>query len=572
MSLKNYLAFAVAVLLVVLHVSFAFAGEGEELWMSPDSEAMEAWQDMRFGMFIHWGPVTLTGREIGWSRGKQTPVKEYDALHKRFNPEKFNADEWVRIAKSAGMKYLIITSKHHDGFCLWPSKLTDYDIGETPFKRDVLAELSAACKKHGIRFGTYYSVCDWRHPDFPRGSPGGKTRKPDTNLDRYIEYLRGQVQELIKNYGPLSTMWFDVPQEITREQAEKTIALVRGLQSDILINNRAGGGLPGDYDTPEQRVGGFDRERPWETCMTICSQWAWKPDDEMKPLRECLRTVIRTAGGDGNLLFNVGPMPDGRIEPRQVERLKEMGQWLKKYGDGIYETRGGPFKPGLWGASTCKGNKVYLFIMDWPDEGKLVLPSMPMHILKCNALTGGEVSWEQTPDGIDISIGKQYQQELATIIALEMEGGAFEIGPMPVVHHSDSVAYGKKVTASNIFKDREEEYGPEMALDDDPETRWATDAGTHSAQLEVDLGEAAMIDSVFIDERHWNRIREFMLEYKADNDWKTILKGTTVGAEFQQKFEPVKARHIRLNILEATEGPTIWEFQFFSAEGARSLK
>ncbi|MBT3191333.1 MAG: hypothetical protein HN341_02135 [Verrucomicrobia bacterium] len=523
---------------------------------------MAWWREARFGMFIHWGPVSLTGHEIGWSRGKQTPIAGYDALYKRFNPEKFDADEWVETAKAAGMKYLVITTKHHDGFCLWPSALTDYDIGETPFRRDVLAELAAACQRHGIRFGTYYSVCDWHHPDFPLGSPGGSTEKPNPNLERYNEYLRGQVAELIERYGPLSTMWFDVPQAVTRKQAEATSAYVRKLQPDITINNRAGGGVPGDYDTPEQHIGGFSRQRPWETCMTICRQWAWKPNDQMKSLEECIQTLIRTAGGDGNLLFNVGPMPDGRIEARQVDRLKQMGEWLETYGNGIYGTRGGPFMPGKWGASTCKGSTVYLYIMHWTEPGTLRLPALDQRIRTCSILSGGDVSWNQSSDGISIVVGKEHQQDIATVVTLEVEGPAFDLTPMPVIIPSASLAFGKNATASNVHHG-ESRYGPKMALDDNPDTRWATDSGTRSAQLEVDLGKPATIDTVFIDERQWNRIRKFKLEYKTSDDWQVMLAGTTVGEDFRKQFTPVRAQHVRLNILEATESPTLWEFQLF---------
>ena len=168
---------------------------------------------MKFGMFIHWGPVSLKGTEIGWSRGAPIPIEEYDNLYKRFNPVKFDADQWVEIAKDAGMKYMVLTTKHHDGFCLFDTKQTDYNIMHSPFGRDVVKELAAACRKQGMAFGTYYSVADWHHPDFPHGSPGGKSLKPNPNLDRYEQYLRKQVEELIRNYGPLLTMWFDVPQD-----------------------------------------------------------------------------------------------------------------------------------------------------------------------------------------------------------------------------------------------------------------------------------------------------------------------------------------------------------------------
>ena len=303
---------------------------------------MKRWQDARFGMFIHWGPVSLKGTEIGWSRGREIPLEEYDNLYKQFNPVNFNADEWVSIAKAAGMKYIVLTTKHHDGFCLWNTKQTDHNIMNTPFKRDVVKELSEACKKQGIAFGTYYSTCDWHHPDFPLTGQGGRKERAKSDLDAYTNYLKRQVAELLLNYGPLSTIWFDVPQRFDSVRGQGVIDFVRVFQPDILINNRTG--ARGDYYTPEQKLGKFDNKRLWESCMTIGRQWAWKPNDEVKSLEQCLHSLIRSAGGDGNLLFNVGPKPDGTIEPLQAERLKEMGEWLKKYGYTIYETRGGPFK------------------------------------------------------------------------------------------------------------------------------------------------------------------------------------------------------------------------------------
>ncbi len=409
---------------------------------------MQWWREGRFGMFIHWGPVSLKGTEIGWSRGRQVPTEEYDQLCRQFNPTKFDAEEWVKVAKDAGMKYLVITSKHHDGFCLWPSEYTDYHIGNTPFKRDVLEELSEACKENDIRFCTYHSICDWYHPDYPLGSPGGSAEKQTHNMARYYRYLKNQTKEIVDNYGPLGIMWFDGEWEKpwTREYGNELYDYLMKIQPTLIINNRVSKGRhgmagttkqshlnSGDYDTPEQRIGGFNRERPWETCMTICRQWAWKPDDQMKSAGQCIQTLLRTVGGDGNLLFNVGPMPDGRIEPRQVERLKEMGAWLGKYGDGVYATRGGPFKPGKWGASTCRDDRVYLYVMNWRSDGKLVLPGIARKITSCRSLDGGQVSVEQSEDSIEIHLPSSDHDEIATVVELTVDGKAFDIDPADVV-------------------------------------------------------------------------------------------------------------------------------------------
>ena len=536
---------------------------GAEPWLRPDPAALKRWQDMRFGMFIHWGPVSLTGHEIGWSRGAQTPVDQYDNLYKKFNPTKFSADEWVAVAKAAGMKYMVLTTKHHDGFCLWDTKQTEYNIMNSPFGRDVTKELAEACQRGGMAFGTYHSVCDWHHPDFPLTSPGGKVRREKSDIAAYRRYLRAQVTELITNYGPFHSMWFDVPQEFDRTEGSENVRLCRTLQPDILVNNRAGGGV-GDYGTPEQRVGGFDIERPWETCMTICRQWSWKPDDKMKTLPECLQTLIRTAGGDGNLLFNVGPMPTGEIEPRQVERLKEMGAWLAKYGESIYGTRGGPFKPAKHVVCTRKGNTVYLHIFAWPEE-VLALPALPAKIVKSSLLTGGEATVKQTEAGIAINVAKSDRQEIDTVVALEFDKPAIDIAPIAVSSLGQSLAEGKKATASNVYQ-KNMHYAGAMAVDGDEQTRWATDASTGPCFLEVDLGKPETFDRAMIDEcvEFGVRVKAFELQFKDGEEWKTFYSGKGIGEQLEVKFEPVTARFVRLNITDGQGGPTIFEFQLFA--------
>jgi len=396
-------------------------------FLKADKQDIQQWQEMKFGLFIHWGPVSLKGTEIGWSRGgerrgrndKSTgsiPVEIYDNLYKQFNPVKFNADEWVQTAKDAGMKYLVFTSKHHDGFSMFDSQLTDYKITNSPFKRDVVKELADACHKAGLKLGYYYSPPDWYHPDY-------RTE----NHSRYIRFLHGQLREICSNYGKIDIIWFDgLGGKAEDWNSENLFKMIRRLQPHVIINNRAG--LPGDHDTPEQRIGRSQNDRPWETCMTICRQWAWKPNDQMKSLKQCIDTLVRVVGGDGNLLFNVGPMPDGLIEPRQVTRLKEMGNWLRKYGRSIYATRGGPFKPGSWGASTHKGNTVYIHVLNW-DEDTLSLPPIPKKIITSSVMTGGAATVRQTELAIEISVLKAYRKELDTIIVLQLDSPANGITP-----------------------------------------------------------------------------------------------------------------------------------------------
>lgn len=396
---------------------------------------LEWWRKARFGMFVHWGPVSLKGTEISWSRGGlrrgiektgtgEIPVDLYDNLYKQFNPVAFNANQWVAIARSAGMKYMVLTAKHCDGFCLWHTKVDDYSIGNTPFKRDVCAELADAAHKAGIKIGWYYSPMDWRDPDC----------RTDRNA-AYVKRMQMHLSELLGNYGKVDVLWFDADGGPAPWDQDRTYHLVRALQPEILISNRLDIETPGyhdaktqispnaDFATPEQQVGTFDTQRPWETCMTIGTQWSWKPNDTIKSSGECIGVLVQCATGDGNLLLDVGPMPNGEIEPRQVKVLREIGAWLEKYGESIYETRGGPFQNGAWGGSTYNGNIVYLHIQKW-NEDQIMLPPLKSRIITYRALTGGEVTVKQEADSLVVRMPAERQDKVDTIIKLELDGPA----------------------------------------------------------------------------------------------------------------------------------------------------
>ncbi|HNQ23773.1 MAG TPA: alpha-L-fucosidase [Phycisphaerae bacterium] len=567
------------------------------------------WREARFGMFIHWGPVSLKGTEIGWSRGgerrgygssgTEIPIDVYDNLYREFNPTAFDAREWVAIAKSAGMRYMVFTSRHHDGFSMFDTRADDYRITSpaSPFGRDVVKELADACRAAGLPFGVYYSQPNWHHSD---------AFTPDRH-DRYLEYLRTQVRELCTNYGPLAVFWFDgLGKPATSYDGEGLVRIIRELQPQALINNRTG--LPEDFDTPEQAIGRFQIDRPWESCITICRQWAWKPDDELKSLRDCVQTLVNCAGADGNLLLNVGPMPTGQIEPRQVERLREIGAWLAEKGESIYGTRGGPLMPGPWGVSTRRGQRVYLHVLDWFAD-PLRVPDLGVPVTRCHLLSGPEIPLERTKDGYLIRLsalpplpsggeggvrgeaaapqasshpanakvrgggsatplpsggeGGVRGESLDTIIVLELASPADRI--KPIAWSSGSLTAGKPASASNVFGNQAE-FGPDKAVDDQPGTRWATDYGVRSAWLEVDLGKETAFASVSIDEEiaFGQRVEAFELQYKSGDEWRTCLTGTRIGRGFRAELAPVKARCIRLHITAATEGPTIRELRLWS--------
>ena len=295
---KICLAIAVMICISLFAVANIFADGGEaDPSLKTNAESLKNWQDKKFGLFIHWGPVSLRGTEIGWSRGREVPIQEYDNLYKEFNPVLFDAAEWVGLAKSAGMKYIVITSKHHDGFCIWDSEYTDYDIMSTPFKRDVLRELSDECKRQGIMFGTYHSLCDWHHPHYTTRYRNDPRPVEESDMSQYVDYLNNQVKELIVKYDT-KILWFDGEWEDswTHELGMDLYKNVRSWGDDILINNRVDKGrrgmkgmtateqFAGDFGTPEQEIGEFIIDKPWESCITICKQWAWKPNDELKSL------------------------------------------------------------------------------------------------------------------------------------------------------------------------------------------------------------------------------------------------------------------------------------------------
>ncbi|TSA38754.1 MAG: alpha-L-fucosidase [Porphyromonadaceae bacterium] len=538
-------------------------------------DALQSWRDVRFGMFIHWGPVSLTEKEISWSRANTNPkcpnngptaADVYDNLYKQFNPLKFNAKEWVATAMASGMKYMVFTAKHCDGFLMWDSKVDEYNIMHTPFRRDVCAELAKAAHDAGMKIGWYFSPMDWRDPDC----------RNEKNAE-FVKRMQAELIELLTNYGKIDILWFDTDGKSAPWDQETTYKLVRKLQPDIVINERLDLGDQGgwnegvigpraDFHTPEQTVGNFD-QRPWESCMTLSKhdQWSWGGHaDGVKSAGQCLEMLIRCAGGDGNMLLDVGPMPTGEIAPEQVSVINEIGLWLAKYGRSIYGTRGGPWKPDKSGVSTYRGNTIYLHILNQPGD-TLELPAIPAKIVRATALSGGKVSVTQTEKNISITLPHAGPEMKDLIIALELDSPASGIEPLKMSFPSLSWSTGKKAHASNIYKGLAD-YAAGKACDDDELTRWATDNGIQTAWLEVDLGSPKLVGRALIKQAYpeLRRIRKFSIEYWQDNQWKPCYNGENLGEILDISFNPVTAQRVRLNITEATEGPTIREFQIFS--------
>jgi alpha-L-fucosidase len=417
-------------------------------------DRMDWWRQARFGMFIHWGLYAVPAGEwkgqkvpgIGeWIMERaQIPVSEYEQLAKQFNPVKFDAEQWVQIAKNAGMKYIVITSKHHDGFCLWDTKYTDYDVVDaTPFKRDILGELSEACRKNGIKLCFYHSIMDWHHPDAqaPFYPKYNDTSKSNPNFDRYVEYyLKGELKELVQNYGPLGILWFDGEwvRDWTREMGWNMYDYCLSLQPDVIVNNRVGNGrqgmrglsksdeFAGDYGTPEQEIPatglpGLD----WETCMTMNDTWGYKSyDNNWKSREDLLHKLVDIASKGGNFLLNVGPTAEGLIPSPSVERLAAIGEWMKVNSESIYGTTASPLGEVSWGRCTTKPGKLYLHVFDWPTNGKLEVPGLKNKVKKAYLLADKKRSellvTHESREKIVITVPSKAPDPVNTVIVLQI--------------------------------------------------------------------------------------------------------------------------------------------------------
>ncbi|MGA2032245.1 MAG: alpha-L-fucosidase [Thermoguttaceae bacterium] len=421
---------------------------------------MQWWREARFGMFIHWGlysvPAgTYKGRQIGgigeWIMNNgEIPVAEYAGFAKRFNPLKFDADRWVSIAKNAGMKYIVITSKHHDGFAMFKSNASPYNIVDaTPFQRDPLKELAAACRKQGIKLGFYYSQAqDWHHPGgaaYRTGNRKGDHWDPaqDGSMEEYVKKIAvPQVREILSNYGKVAVLWWDTPKDMTKEQIHSLASLLK-LQPGIISNNRLGGDEPGDTETPEQFIppAGYPG-RDWETCMTLNDTWGYKSyDRNWKSPETLIRNLIDIASKGGNYLLNVGPTSEGEIPAPSVERLAKVGQWLKVNGEAIYGTTPGPFKNGLrWGRATQKPGRLFLHVFDWPADAALAVP-LSNSIRRAYLLADPQqaLSVASGPDGISIKVPAVAPDPVASVVVLELAAGD---APQPIASVLQSAADG----------------------------------------------------------------------------------------------------------------------------------
>ncbi len=424
---------------------------------------MKWWRDARFGMFIHWGvyavpagtykgyPMARGGGEWIMNRSK-IPVTEYQQYAKQFNPVKYDADAWVKMAKDAGMKYIVITAKHHDGFALFNSKASKWNVADaTPYGKDLLKPLAAACKKYGIKLGFYYSQAqDWNNPggavarkEMREGWPNPDSAKIDAytkehsghwdpaqttaTFDQYIDRVAvPQVKELLTNYGEVAVLWWDTPTNMTDDAAKKLQSEL-ALQPNIVTNDRLKRpNFPGDYKTPEQRIPNASEldGRDWETCMTMNGTWGYKSyDNKWKSVSTLVRNLIDIASKGGNYLLNVGPTAEGEFPEESIKSLKGIGDWMKVNGEAIYGTKGNPLQAQEWGRITRKQNTLYLSVFDWPSNGQLSVSGLKNKVKSATILgTKGKLKTTVNGDQLSVSLPTQPVNEIATVVKVEVEG------------------------------------------------------------------------------------------------------------------------------------------------------
>lgn len=371
-------------------------------------------------MFIHWGVYSILARGEWVRLIERIPSSEYEALAWKFKPKNYRPEEWVELAQDAGMKYMVLTTRHHDGFSLFDSEVSDFTAPKTGAKRDLVAEYVEACKERDMKVGFYYSLLDWRYPAYfkgPKADPEG--------WNEFLEYVHTQVKELCTNYGKIDVLWYDGGWPWTAEdwRSAELNAMVRRLQPGILINNRSK--LPEDFDTPEQRIGPpSDPNRMWETCMTMNDNWGYSAGDRnWKTVRQLIQNLVRCASGAGNYLLNVGPRADGTIPEPSVKRLRRIGAWMRVNGESIYGSERCPFRGGMVGLTTAKGNTAYLHVFRWPGR-EITVAYVKNKVLSARILaTGQEVEVTQKGDRVFLrGLPKRPPDPYDTVIAMELDG------------------------------------------------------------------------------------------------------------------------------------------------------
>jgi alpha-L-fucosidase len=537
---------------------------------------MAWWREARFGQFIHFGAYSHLG---GYYNNTQThyaewimkqmniPKDDYEREAARpFNPSDFDASEWVKVCKDAGQKYMVITSKHHDGFSLYDTDIyyfKPYSLNDfSSYGTDILAELSKECKNQGIKFGLYYSIMDWHHPYFTNW--GANVSSEDKQ--KYIMEMKEQLREIVDKYDP-EVIWFDGEWKNwwTKQDGRALYKYMRTLKSDLIINNRVGkrGNDDGDFGTPEQNIPANGLDFDWESCMTMNNNWGYnRADNAFKSVGTLISNLVNTASKGGNYLLNVGPDDKGVIPQPSIDRSIQIGQWLENYGDSIYNTSASCYSDAVpWGYCTTTSDKLYAHVISWPSDNKIVLNQLNNTINSVHFMNDSTpLNYVSDSASITISLPDNAPNPYDSVIVIETVG-------KPEEKVRNNLALNKTATASNVFQN-DDNYSPAKAVDGDMGTRWATDDNINNAWLEVDFGEDTTFKEVYISEWYSGslRVSGYSIEYYDGANWQEAYNGTTIGGGKRITFSPVTSSKIRLNIksIDGNYGPTINEFKVYN--------
>lgn len=530
---------------------------------------MAWWRDAKFGLFIHWGVYAVPAGKHGdtttygeWiMQSAKIPVAEYREFAKQFNPVKYDPAAWARAAKDAGMRYIVITSKHHDGFALYPSAASQWNVADaTPYRKDLLGPLVDAAKAEGLKIGFYYSQSqDWNNPGGAKsGFKEGDGWDP-AHKGAYDTYLKNvavpQVRELLTRY-PIDILWWDTPMFTDAKRAAPFAALVKSRRG-LITNNRLGGGYGGDTATPEQFVPATGYRGDWETCMTMNGHWGYNAyDQNWKSSADLIHKLADICAKGGNFLLNIGPTAEGEFPPASLERLRDMGRWLRVNGEAIYGTQAGPFTFLSWGVATRKGRKLFLHVFDWPKDGKLRVPLLSA-AKSAALLTAPNQPLAITRDSqrLTIELPATAPDPVDSVVVLELDGEPV-VAPLPTI--------GAKVTASAAMADAQ----PAGAIDGTAQKRWRAPATETSAWLEVDLGQATSISGFGFDEPDvWPRMKQqFRLEAFIDGGWKLLSEGKTDGHGQKKAIAAVVSPKFRLTMTCERGSPGVAELQLYRSE------
>ncbi len=606
---------------------------------SPKESDYEWFRNDKFGIFIHWNTSSLLELKAGsWNRGKVdkrhasnkttfnkdsipeeiksgeyltkykrgtgVPLEVYDNMFHDFNPKKFNAEEWAKLFHEAGARYVVFTSKHHDGFCMFDSMYTEYDIMNTPYGKDIAKEINDACSKYGIKTIWYYSDVDWHNPIHNLDTQKG-----------YEDYFVNQLDELSTNYKNVKGFWFDGG-ELRKVNGDRIFDKIHENISGAIYNGR-GPKTKKDrlrFSTPEQKLGLFNRKKPWESATIMQGEgWFFNGGLNIKSPSTCLRLLIDSVIGDGNLLLDFGPNSDGEIIPEVQSVFRSIGAWLKENGESIYGTRGGPYMPRAWGGSTCKGNDIYLHITQRWDGGEFELDKLPVCIKEATLLSSGKkIKFKETSNKIVFTIGKEDLQSINTIIKLKIDGDAFSITPIEAKKHhlisenaiatASSEKSGKKGGANSVIERDFEKYvskklfygekattgtkaqpfpegvtregllelvkvHPQTKLRYGHPWRFWTSVKEEQPWLQLELEEEQEINRIAFMEKY-SRIEKFSVEYFSKGKWINIINGNELATCNYLLSSPIKTKKVRINILkyysdEKGQGPMIHGFELY---------